>query len=181
MSSPSLSVIASAAPVSLAQPAAASPAAIELPGVAANLRTEIICMIFDYAVASELRPHKGIQRLPPWHLGHICRRWRSIAISTPLLWSTIVNTGRRQDCFWVPIMLERAAGAPLDVLVDMWGESVQTVREALELLLPHSSTFRSVLSTFDYFEDYDGDEECLLMLVSRFLPQMTDIVEMRVR
>ncbi|KAF9460192.1 hypothetical protein BDZ94DRAFT_1121969, partial [Collybia nuda] len=43
-----------------------------------SLPNEIISKIFEEYAAG--LPH------PPWLVGHICSRWREIALSTPALW-----------------------------------------------------------------------------------------------
>lgn len=43
---------------------------------------ELIAKIFEEYAA-------GLSR-PPWHLGHICSRWREVALTTPNIWNTVV-------------------------------------------------------------------------------------------
>lgn len=40
---------------------------------------------------------------------HVCRRWRSLSLSTPLIWRDIITS----PSFWTPICLERAQSAPI--------------------------------------------------------------------
>ncbi|KAH9845995.1 hypothetical protein C2E23DRAFT_891296 [Lenzites betulinus] len=49
-------------------------------------------------------------------LTHVCRRWRDLALSTSLLWSTLCETARTQ--MGTPIFRARARNAPLIVYVD---------------------------------------------------------------
>ncbi|KAJ7157290.1 hypothetical protein C8R46DRAFT_859860, partial [Mycena filopes] len=52
-----------------------------------RLPLEILAYIFLLTIPSveETCPLRS-----PWILGHICRRWRAIALATPALWSSIV-------------------------------------------------------------------------------------------
>lgn len=144
-----------------------------------DLPVEVLAHIFTLVQEprTRLRALRGSLRWIP-SICHVCRRWRSIAISTPLLWNTIVSRGWQRDRSWIPIALERAAGAPLEVLVDIWSHTgpskAQIVRETLELLLPHSSTFRTV--EFEFDSHHPNDDPSLLALVSRSLVLMTKVV-----
>ncbi|KAJ7509451.1 hypothetical protein B0H11DRAFT_1959698 [Mycena galericulata] len=73
-----------------------------------QLPSEIICRIF----VMTLPPLRRLE-MPraPWFLGHICQRWRDIAVGLPILWSSfgIDNEGEK-----VKKLLEAAASISYD-------------------------------------------------------------------
>ncbi|KAJ7605341.1 hypothetical protein FB45DRAFT_699224, partial [Roridomyces roridus] len=52
---------------------------------------EMVAEIFSLTVPSpwEMAGFRSREKHSPWILGHICSRWRAVALSTPSLWSLI--------------------------------------------------------------------------------------------
>ncbi|KAL0945300.1 hypothetical protein HGRIS_000806 [Hohenbuehelia grisea] len=49
-------------------------------------------------------------------LSHVCRRWRAVILSMPLLWSTIsVGSRRKQGRYMLQAHLDRSASCPLSL------------------------------------------------------------------
>ncbi|KAK7057986.1 hypothetical protein R3P38DRAFT_2843941 [Favolaschia claudopus] len=54
---------------------------------------------------------------PPWRLGHICRYWRDVALSTPELWAEIViMSPERHPEEKFRTLMSRSSNAPLKVM-----------------------------------------------------------------
>ncbi|EAU84228.2 hypothetical protein CC1G_08158 [Coprinopsis cinerea okayama7 len=74
-----------------------------------QLPDEILLEIFmevQYAYRLQLRP---FQWVPP--IAHVCRRWRDIALSAPMLWTNITN----RPLSWLEPALERSQTSPLSI------------------------------------------------------------------
>lgn len=52
-----------------------------------ELPNEIIARIFQQYAYGPLPEPNCVYPSPPWYLGHICSRWRGVALSTPSLWN----------------------------------------------------------------------------------------------
>lgn len=59
---------------------------LKLLSVLRRLPTEILVEIFLHVLEVPTDP---THNSPPWRLGHICRRWRNIALGTPMLWTAL--------------------------------------------------------------------------------------------
>lgn len=89
----------------------------------------------------------------PLHITHVTRQWRALAIDTPHLWTTIQIT-RRSSIDAVRETISRSGTCELDVnfLFLPRREDSPTrrlrelthIRDAVSLLLPHSSRFRTL-------------------------------------
>ncbi|KAF5314484.1 hypothetical protein D9619_011763 [Psilocybe cf. subviscida] len=53
---------------------------------------------------------------------HVCRRWRSLALDAPALWTNLSS----ENLLWTTAMLERSKSAPLTVLMDEMSHRVAT-------------------------------------------------------
>ncbi|KAF8182140.1 hypothetical protein K438DRAFT_1161991 [Mycena galopus ATCC 62051] len=80
----------------------------------------------------------------PWHLSHICRTWRALALSYPPLWSliTVPSTGRT-PLPAIRAQLLRSANGPLDIHWSLTSNS-DVDSELLALLIPHSNRWHSL-------------------------------------
>ncbi|KAL0570140.1 hypothetical protein V5O48_011818 [Marasmius crinis-equi] len=83
-----------------------------------RIPVEVLTSIFQLLVPSGslVSPHRGSSAW--WRFTHVCRQWRNIALSTPLLWTA--------PDFERPLlaaeMLERSRDVPLHVLIMKWRE-----------------------------------------------------------
>ncbi|KAF8837748.1 hypothetical protein BDN67DRAFT_877520, partial [Paxillus ammoniavirescens] len=98
---------------------------------------------------------------PPWPpfqivVSHVCRRWRSVAFSTPSLWTYIdVSPEARPPYEHVSTLLERSKSLPIDIFIDCEPDedsvskdedrpSVADVKSLFALLVPHVRRWRSM-------------------------------------
>jgi hypothetical protein len=80
--------------------------------------TELICEIFALTLDTVSSENKEIGKMPPWHLGHICRSWRLSALGFPSFWSSITvpfPPTSPNDTPRIQAQLLRSAQAPLKV------------------------------------------------------------------
>ncbi|KAJ6617633.1 hypothetical protein B0H10DRAFT_2032296 [Mycena sp. CBHHK59/15] len=105
-----------------------------------NLPPELLCEIFAFTLPQmhEHSPSAPQMHESPWVLGHVCRHWRTLALACPVLWSCFVIASN-MPARALPVLqqqLERAGGAPLDVLFrwnkgDFWKAHTDEARSAL--------------------------------------------------
>ncbi|KAJ6617665.1 hypothetical protein B0H10DRAFT_2032427 [Mycena sp. CBHHK59/15] len=104
-----------------------------------NLPPELLCEIFAFTLPQmhERSPSAPQMHESPWVLGHVCRHWRTLALVCPPLWSCFVIASD-MPARALPVLLqqlERAGGAPLDVLFrwnqgDLWKAHTDEARSA---------------------------------------------------
>ncbi|KAF9560665.1 hypothetical protein CPC08DRAFT_467436 [Agrocybe pediades] len=61
-------------------------------GATARLPSSALRKIFVYTLTDYYLGHTALpmkHSFLPWNLTHVCRRWREVALSTPLLWTQI--------------------------------------------------------------------------------------------
>ncbi|KAI0787500.1 hypothetical protein C8Q74DRAFT_1252080 [Fomes fomentarius] len=81
--------------------------------------------------------------IPNWiRVTWVCRHWRKVALSSPILWNFIVDQRLSDGPEWVPTFLERAAGALLDVKTTSRRTS-KTPGIIFQFLQPFASSIRS--------------------------------------
>ncbi|KAF8870710.1 hypothetical protein CPB85DRAFT_1445942 [Mucidula mucida] len=77
--------------------------------------------IFDFATYRPLHPSSlEPSTSPPWLLSHVCSSWRKVALSAPVLWSTVVITSplSRRATEILAEYLCRSKRHPLRIAVD---------------------------------------------------------------
>ncbi|KAJ7137250.1 hypothetical protein C8R46DRAFT_1322133 [Mycena filopes] len=117
-----------------------------------TLPFEITCKIFRSTLNAQDWRDAAVSNRVSLQLGHICRMWREIALSTPELWNTLdirVSYPSLQflgvQQYLARLFLSRAASLPLDI--PMYGDpdSFQTM---LDILIPYSRTWARI--SFEY-------------------------------
>ncbi|KAJ7631816.1 hypothetical protein B0H17DRAFT_1282971 [Mycena rosella] len=120
--------------------------AVVSPFVVRRIPTEILCRILSMA----LRPlaHTQCPEVP-WHLGHICKRWREIAVDLRCLWSSFgIHTSQYRDqknrvrkadpelgsSGAFQEQLRRTGNAPLQVTILGKGDATRTPESLLFLV-----------------------------------------------
>jgi len=125
-----------------------------------NLPIEILCRVFEAAHSASFAEGIPNNPLMEVNISHICRGWRSIALSFPLLWSTF-----RHDASEMPeripvdrlvAYLQRSGSRLLDLhfafAESVLGEgSLALFNSMLESTIPHVARWRR----FSLFSDVD--------------------------
>ncbi|KAF4563796.1 hypothetical protein EYR36_003038 [Pleurotus pulmonarius] len=132
-----------------------------------KLPPEVLSQIFEcLVVVTRLGPSRAFYT---WvqEVAHICRSWRSIALSTPRLWSVI--TLYRKE--WAELVLQRAKSAPLDLtfpdlrFVPIPPATAETGTDLLKVAFAHSEHIRSIHITFGD-DRFDGALELITSLTA---------------
>ncbi|KAJ7620147.1 hypothetical protein FB45DRAFT_1006798 [Roridomyces roridus] len=128
---------------------------------ALNAHIEQLVLCRD-TTAERIRQHVAVlspaRRVPadvwreifPWvaTYRHVCRSWREVSLSNPLLWNTfeIVRPSPLSDTHPMPMsksQLLRAPSVPLNVSLDLWhGDMAETA--LLDELMSHSHRWRTL-------------------------------------
>ncbi|KAF7346649.1 ABC protein [Mycena sanguinolenta] len=112
---------------------------------------ELVCKIFDLLTAPSRH------RLPraPWRLGWISRTWRQYAVEYPPLWSYLTvpgyHLGENSITACLPALksqLCRSGSALLDIFWMI--DNCRPDSRVLDLVLPYSSSWRSLSLTISY-------------------------------
>ncbi|KAJ6511899.1 hypothetical protein C8R47DRAFT_671884, partial [Mycena vitilis] len=113
-----------------------------------NLPPELVCEIFERCLPP---PHTlPSARDAPLLLGHVCRRWRGIALSLPTLWNSInvaavlAKHPRPGVLASLDTWLERAGGAALSVSIVLGPENYRTMLDEMRLGIARSAVFRTL-------------------------------------
>ncbi|KAJ7741139.1 hypothetical protein B0H16DRAFT_1694156 [Mycena metata] len=101
---------------------------------------ELLCDIFAWSVSGRSEGYRA-QTRAPWHLGHICRSWRQIAVSYLFLWTNI-TIGDDTTRSGLEAQLVRSANAPLTI--HWFGFEKGKNPGWLDLVLPHCDRWRSL-------------------------------------
>ncbi|PPQ93784.1 hypothetical protein CVT25_013493 [Psilocybe cyanescens] len=123
--------------------------------VSRRLPTELLVEIFLHVVEEPTDP---VHNSPPWILGHICRRWRSIALSTPKLWvalpplylGTTKNPQLKLKMDSLTALLARSSGNKLSFYLSKQRGAPCADDVILSLLLEHSNRWERI--SFDISE-----------------------------
>lgn len=119
------------------------------PSPLAKLPPELLADVFIW-VKNELQSELWLRGLDwmrrlDW-VALVCRYWREVAMSTPLLWRSIIVEFPRQLRF-LQEMLRRSAGAPLHLDLDV--EDAIDMMHYLQPLLPERKSSPLTLLTVD--------------------------------
>ncbi|KAJ7464475.1 hypothetical protein FB451DRAFT_1263612 [Mycena latifolia] len=115
-----------------------------------RMPTELLSLIFKYT----LPPHGHFPRVDsgPWAIAAVCSRWRTIVLSQPTLWSTVVldftDDPRPviETAETLEAHLERSGGSPLDITFITWDEQhcAEHELEVLDILAYHCERWETV-------------------------------------
>ncbi|KAJ6530067.1 hypothetical protein DFH09DRAFT_994695 [Mycena vulgaris] len=88
-----------------------------------RLPAELLSLIFKFT----LPPYSPEEISGPWIVGGVCRRWRTVALSHPTLWSTIVldfseAEPTSETHAALEVQLERSRGCPLNITFIPWDD-----------------------------------------------------------
>lgn len=108
---------------------------------------EVIARIFEQYAHGPYPDPDGGRRNPPWYLGHICSRWRTVAWATPNLWNFFVFDARN---FKEGSLNHRSLDIAKYLLVRTGQSPISCI-----FLRPHSHPF-SATRFFDLFSDHVG-------------------------
>ena len=107
-----------------------------------NLPTELLMIIFYFTAGPNLF---GLT------LSQVCRRWRQIALSSPLLWTQLdISRKNFHSTPLLPTFLKRASGAPLTIYYNTY-RRCPFMEHALEVLRPYASTFETIEWDMSHF------------------------------
>ncbi|KAJ7620939.1 hypothetical protein FB45DRAFT_927946 [Roridomyces roridus] len=102
---------------------------------------DVLSEIFSWT--SFTRRVRGTERdSPPWILGHICQSWRSLVLSSPLLWRSIEIIPDVHPMSMLQSQLLRSAHIPLDITLRWEGNAHEMA--LLSLLVTHCLRWRAL-------------------------------------
>ena len=122
----------------------------ELSSPTARIPAEILIGIFQIACQPVNKGHGAWQAVTPLFIGSICRQWRDVAWSTPLLWSTIfMHVSRKPQIQLLEDWLLNAKSAPLSIKLIEKNER-ESVLRAFEAVM------RILVTSSDYWLTFDS-------------------------
>ncbi|KAI0742627.1 hypothetical protein C8Q80DRAFT_1189749 [Daedaleopsis nitida] len=108
-------------------------------------------------------------------LSWVCRHWRQVAVTTPLLWNRISDHQRSLNYSWVPVFLDRAASAPLHVKGRNQGHRLgMAILHPSSLVLHHLPPYTSSVLSF-HFEVSGHRRHFTQSLEALLLPILTQM------
>ncbi|KAI0700837.1 hypothetical protein C8T65DRAFT_657307 [Cerioporus squamosus] len=143
-----------------------------IPRIVDRMPPEILVNIFQLVQWATGWQSYTSQTTPAWiSFTWVCRRWRDVALSAPLLWTSIRHAGFPRTRNWLPVFLERTAGAPLDVDIALQATDDACVG-TLQTIQPYSPTIRRFRLRLD------NPEEDVGPLVSPLIEEMRNVEEL---
>ncbi|KAH9926846.1 hypothetical protein B0H21DRAFT_712293 [Amylocystis lapponica] len=139
------------------------------------LPVEILAMIFHVGCKMPLK--ESGKRSPggalpfPMLIASVSRRWRDIALTTPILWTNL-HICMSRPLHWPRLSLERSLGRLLDVTIDCRADhnpSVAVVVSYMAMLVPQSDRWRRFTLITHHSDAVVIVSECLAELHSRSL------------
>jgi hypothetical protein len=122
-----------------------------------ELPAELVAHIFLIGVWDER--HEAETPSVPFNLvvSSVCRRWRHIALTSPLLWQHITMS-ENEPYPWTQLCLERSKRCPLDIDL-FWSESedgavfgAEHMSQVMDILQPHVDHWRAFSLSVDAFQ-----------------------------
>ncbi|KAK0212118.1 hypothetical protein DFS33DRAFT_4334 [Desarmillaria ectypa] len=106
-----------------------------------SLPVEILAAIFQLVVDDSEYDYLDVMHSPNWVVSHVCRAWRSVAVSTPSLWASVSieddllidDPFTNDKAMLLQEYLSRSSQNPLRVTLS----SSHNIQKHLEILLPH--------------------------------------------
>lgn len=93
------------------------------------LPDELLIVIFLISSHFPCTPSSKKMIRPEVIVSHVSRHWRSVALSTPLLWSTIRRKKNQKDINHISVYLHRSQPAPFDLFASFGSRESQCWRE----------------------------------------------------
>ncbi|KXN89122.1 hypothetical protein AN958_06323 [Leucoagaricus sp. SymC.cos] len=117
-------------------------------GPMGRLPAELLAQVFEHCLPSDTFS-VPVSSQAPLLLAHTCPRWRSVALSTPSLWSTlhIVYKDPSLDVPMASNWLQRSGCLPLSVCISI-DFNEQSAQEILDVLCEHASRWKHVRFEF---------------------------------
>jgi len=147
------------------------------------LPVEVTCLIFreTFSTAATVEtkdPHYQGLKLTEVDITHVCRQWRSVAISLPILWTTFYYFGHAASAATLErfeVYLERSKTRLLELWFEFRGTNVREEslhRTALEKAIMHVNRWR----LFTLFSETEGkssfNTEVLTLLKPLYAPNL---------
>ncbi|KAL1661971.1 hypothetical protein GGF50DRAFT_59956, partial [Schizophyllum commune] len=112
-----------------------------------RLGDDILCEIFSWVV------HEYPQNTPAFrdwsYLMLVCRRWRIVAVSNPVLWRHIFIGGEQREIWSSRLYTQRSGVCPLTVVVDLHGvntaKATKIIQSTVEILEPHFDRIQALI------------------------------------
>ena len=129
----------------------------ELSSTTARVPSEILIEIFRIACQPVKNGRRTRKAVTPLFIGSICRQWRDVAWSTPLLWNTILlHISRKHHGTQVQLLRDRllkARSAPLNIRLTAEDDAHCAVETIMRILVTSSDywlTFDSLLPPLNH-------------------------------
>ncbi|KAJ7159753.1 hypothetical protein C8R46DRAFT_1287355 [Mycena filopes] len=115
-----------------------------------NLPDEVLATILK--LATDFPPFALVRTLPfPVVAGRVSRRWRSVVLGSPELWTTIRIFDNSRSCHWAAVFAKRSHPSPLDITINVqsyghsnpWDPGYRALQNALAIVGPHIARWRT--------------------------------------
>ena len=139
----------------------------------ARIPSEILIEIFQISCQPVYNGYR--QAVTPFFIGSICRRWRDVAWSTPLLWNTILlHVSLKQHSSQVQLLrdwLLNARSAPLSIKLIAEHEHGPVLCHAIEAIM------RILVTRSDYWLTFDSclPSQCHNIFKNINFPMLTSV------
>ncbi|TDL20761.1 hypothetical protein BD410DRAFT_790412 [Rickenella mellea] len=110
-----------------------------------DLPTELLIQIFLDCLSLKEFPRPSTREAPV-SLTRVCRRWRSIASSTPQLWAAITSSrsqSEERDVMALDVWIKRSGTCPLSVSL-RHGVDYHCVAKCVQTILPYACRWKAV-------------------------------------